>query len=329
MIRNQWYAVLESNEVRQNKPVGVLRMGERLVFWRDAQGKIACLSDQCPHRGVALSLGRVQGECLECPFHGFQFAADGSCLLAPSNGRAAPPPRQIHAGSYPAREANGFIFIWWGEADQAQGAPRFFDDLAGMPYRTTRVPWKAHYSRAIENQLDVAHLPYVHRTTIGSGGETLVDGPFSEWLDPDRLRVFYLNRVDDGSLPLRPDQVQRPAKNFWLDFIFPNLWQNHLGAGSRVVLAFVPVDDGNTMMYLRFYQGFVRLPLLSQALLALSTPFNRAILKQDQGVVESHRVMPSALKSGEKLVQADRPIILYRSRRQELMEAAGQGNMSG
>ena len=54
MIRNQWYVVLESQEVK-HKPIGVTRMGEKLVFWRDAQGQVHCLRDRCAHRGAALS----------------------------------------------------------------------------------------------------------------------------------------------------------------------------------------------------------------------------------------------------------------------------------
>ena len=54
MIPNQWYIVLDSREVKRGRLVGVTRMGEKMVFWRDTQGKIACAVDQCPHRGAAL-----------------------------------------------------------------------------------------------------------------------------------------------------------------------------------------------------------------------------------------------------------------------------------
>jgi phenylpropionate dioxygenase-like ring-hydroxylating dioxygenase large terminal subunit len=77
MIRNQWYAILESNEVRCGKPVGVTRMGEKLVAWRDSGGKVTVMHDLCPHRGVALSAGEVHGDCIWCPFHGFEYDASG------------------------------------------------------------------------------------------------------------------------------------------------------------------------------------------------------------------------------------------------------------
>lgn len=73
LIPNQWYAVLETNEAKPGKPEAVKRLGEKLVFWRDQQGKVVVLEDPCPHRQVKLSLGKLVEGCLECPFHGFQF----------------------------------------------------------------------------------------------------------------------------------------------------------------------------------------------------------------------------------------------------------------
>ncbi len=86
MIRNQWYVVLESKEVRK-KPIGVTRIGEKLVFWRNKSGKIQCAVDRCPHRGVALNIGKQENNHLQCPFHGFEYDASGRCVYIPANGR--------------------------------------------------------------------------------------------------------------------------------------------------------------------------------------------------------------------------------------------------
>ena len=66
MIPNQWYAILDSKEVRAGKPVGVTRMGEKLVAWRDSKGQVTVMRDLCPHRGVALSVGELKGDCIIC-----------------------------------------------------------------------------------------------------------------------------------------------------------------------------------------------------------------------------------------------------------------------
>jgi phenylpropionate dioxygenase-like ring-hydroxylating dioxygenase large terminal subunit len=323
MIPNQWYAVLESAEVPAGKVVGVTRMGEKLVFWRDAEGHVSCLRDACPHRGVALSAGKLLEGTIECPFHGFRYDATGHCALVPANGRNGPISREMKAFDYPTYEVQGLIFIWWGQPAGELAPPRWFTDMdESFSYATARDPWRTHYSRAIENQLDVAHVPFIHHNTIGRGMGKLVDGPLIEWLDPDRFRLYTQNREDDGTVPLKPGEMARPDKQFWLEFIFPNLWQNHLGDGSRIFVAFVPVDDDNTILYLRFYQKFVRVPVLRDIVNRLAMPFNTLVAHQDRRVVETELPKRTSLKMGEKLIQADRPIVEYRKRRQELIGAA-------
>jgi phenylpropionate dioxygenase-like ring-hydroxylating dioxygenase large terminal subunit len=138
------------------------------------------------------------------------------------------------------------------------------------------------------------------------------------------FEVFMFNRHDDGTPPRKPSEVPvpHPTKDFKLEFIFPNLWQNYLGEKNRIVIAFVPVDEEHTLLYLRFYQKFLRLPLLGDLVTWLSMPFNRLIAHQDRDIVETHQPQPSGLRIGEKLIQGDRPIVEYRRRRQELIEAS-------
>jgi phenylpropionate dioxygenase-like ring-hydroxylating dioxygenase large terminal subunit len=108
-----------------------------------------------------------------------------------------------------------------------------------------------------------------------------------------------------------------------LEFIFPNLWQNHISPDVRVVAAFVPVDAEHTLLYLRFYQKFLPVPLLRDALNVLAMPFNLLVAHQDRRVVQTQEPKASALRGDEELVQADRPIVEYRRRRQALREARG------
>jgi phenylpropionate dioxygenase-like ring-hydroxylating dioxygenase large terminal subunit len=324
MIPNQWYALLESREVKSGRPVGVKRLGERLVFWRDSQGQVICLADRCVHRGAALSAGRIRGDQIVCPFHGLEYSSTGRCVLIPANGRGALVPETFRVQAYPTREAYGFIWVWWGEASEQLPALPFFADLDGLSYATYRDPWPVHYSRAIENQLDVVHLPFVHDSTIGRGNRALVDGPIAR-LENDRISVWVHNRVDDGSRPLRAEELPDPTNSrFWLDFRFPNLWQNHISDHLRIVIAFAPVDDRNTILYIRFYQKYVRLLLLRELVNWLGVRGSLIVAHQDRRVVSTQRPRKSALRMGDKLISGDRPIVLYRRRRQELIEQAGK-----
>jgi phenylpropionate dioxygenase-like ring-hydroxylating dioxygenase large terminal subunit len=170
------------------------------------------------------------------------------------------------------------------------------------------------------------HVPFIHHNTIGRGMGKVVDGPGLLWLDDDRFRIYVYNREDDGTPPRRPSEVPvpHPTKSFWLDFMFPNLWQNHFGDDSCIVAAFVPVDQEHTLLYLRFYQRYMRVPLLGDLVAWASMPFNRLIAHQDRRVVETHQPQPSSLRLGEKLIPGDTPIIEYRRRREALIDAARQ-----
>jgi len=326
MIRNQWYVVLESTEVG-NRPIGVTRLGEKLVFWRDQAGKVCSAVDCCPHRGVALSVGTIEREHLQCPFHGFEFDSTGKCVLIPANGRSGVVPAAMRLKTYPTHEAHGFIWIWWGNPPPADlPAPEFFDNLdETFFYGSARDSWNAHYSRVIENQLDVVHLSFIHRNTIGRGNRTLIDGPVVEWKGDKMLYTYVFNRVDDGTPPRKPSELApKAASSVHLEFIFPNLWQNYISENVRILAAFVPVDDEHTILYLRFYQNFMRLPVLGKLFARLAMPSNVYIAHEDRRVVVTQQPKASGLKIGEILIQGDLPIIEYRRKRAALQNLAKQ-----
>jgi len=327
MIRNQWYVLLESNEVK-DKPIGVTRMGEKMVFWRDAAGKVHAAVDRCPHRGVQLSLGAVVDDHLQCPFHGFEYDASGKCVHVPANGRGGVIPATLRLNTYPTHEAHGYIWVWWGTDPPADlEPPTFFDNLDDtFYYASAHDPWDAHYSRVIENQLDVVHLPFIHRRTIGRGGRTLVDGPLVQWRGDKMLYTYVFNRVDDGTPPRKPGELSpKAATSVHLEFIMPNLWQNYISPDVRIVAAFVPVDEGHTLLYLRFYQRFMRVPVLGKLIARLAMPVNVYIAHEDRRVVVTHRPAISGLKIGEALIQGDLPIIEYRRKREEWQRATSGG----
>ena len=327
MIPNQWYAVLESREVRDGKPVGVTRLGEKLVFWRDAAGQVACAMDLCPHRGAALSPGKVVDGHVQCAFHGFEFDRTGQCVLIPANGRAADVPRVFHVKAFPTREAHGFIWVWVGEPRAEEDYPpiHYFPDInASFTYDTFQAHWHTHYSRAIENQLDVLHLPFIHKRTIGRSGKTLVNGPatFCDCED-DELRVWVYNDLDQGQPPRKPgDYTEPPGEPHRLRFIYPNVWENRISDDVRVTVAFAPIDDENTLMYLRFYQRFLKTPGLRHAVNWLGAQMNNYIANEDRFIVETQRPYRTDLRMGEKLVPGDAPIIAYRRHRADLIAAA-------
>jgi phenylpropionate dioxygenase-like ring-hydroxylating dioxygenase large terminal subunit len=318
MIKNQWYAVLDSKQLQRNKLIGVTRLSEKLVFWRDEDNQVHCIFDKCCHRGASLSAGKVVDSHVECPFHGLQYDNSGKVTMIPANGKQKPVSANYRVNSYVVKEAYGYIWLWY--SDQIDNAPDipFFQELRkGFSYGGFSETWGVHYTRAIENQLDVVHLPFVHNTTIGRGNKTLVNGPVVKW--EDNLMTFYVkNETDNGQEPKRPGEIKDYAKLFSLQFQMPNLWQNRISDKVRIVAAFAPIDDENTHIYIRFYQSFMKVPVLKQIVNNLSNISNKIILHQDRRVVLTQMPKKSELMMGENLIQGDLPIIEFRKRWEKL-----------
>jgi phenylpropionate dioxygenase-like ring-hydroxylating dioxygenase large terminal subunit len=325
MIRNQWYVVLESKNVPKEKAVGVTRLGEKLVFWRTLAGKVVCMHDLCPHLGASLSQGAVKGETLACPFHGFEYDRSGTCTLIPAISRSGAIPKAMRAGTYATYEAHELIWMYWGEAQENLPEPQFFASFnLNSSYKSFKQHWGVHYSRMIENQLDVMHLPFVHHNTIGRGVRAVVDGPYVK-LEDGLMKIWVYNRLDDGITGRKMEDLQPPTRHPFLEFRFPNIWHNWISDSLHIFVAFVPVDEENGIFIGRYYQNMVRLPLLRELMNLVGVWSSIVIANQDKRVVEKILPKKSALKKmGNKLVPGDRAILMYRTHRQELKEAAGQ-----
>lgn len=209
MIKNQWYVVLDSKELKKNKLTGVTRFSDKLVFWRDENNDAHCIFDKCCHRGASLRAGKVIDYHVACPFHGFQYDSSGNVTCIPANGKNAKVSDNYKVNAFLVREAYGFIWLWY--SDERKDIPEipFFEDLKeGFSYCGGRFSetWPVHYTRAIENQLDVVHLPFVHTSTIGKGNKTLVNGPVVKW--EDNLMTFYVKNQKDNGHKSRKSQTK-------------------------------------------------------------------------------------------------------------------------
>lgn len=303
-----WIAVLSSNEVKRGRPIGVKRLNMNLVFWRDRSGGVHALLDDCPHRRAKLSLGKVVDDNIQCPYHGFEFDGSGKVVKVPALGKSSKPPEYIRAFSIPVYEAHDIIWIWYGSGVRSE-KPRFFDDLDGLSaYSEYSETWSVSLPRAVENQLDVFHLPYVHYNTIGRGGRTLVHGPLVKIVDDYSFIVYPFNEVDRGQRPLRSNEINIAMLKNYLWFIYPNLWENYISKNMRIVAFFAPVDSNNTKIYIRLYMKATGVKALDMLITKLIMPLNIYILHQDRRVV----LTQTNDITHDKLIHADVPIALYR-----------------
>jgi vanillate O-demethylase monooxygenase subunit len=162
---NAWYVACTPAEIDE-KPLGRMVCGERIVFYRGPDGKPAALEDWCPHRGAPLSLGRVIEGKLVCGYHGLEMGCDGKTIAMPGQRvRGFPPIR-----TYPVIEKHGFVWVWPGDAARASEAqlPQLhWADHPEWAYGGGLYHIAADYRLMIDNLMDLTHETYVHATSIG------------------------------------------------------------------------------------------------------------------------------------------------------------------
>ena len=188
--KNTWYVACTPAEI-DDKPLGRQVCGEKIVFYRGAEGKVAALEDFCPHRGAQLSLGQVCEGKLVCGYHGLAMGCDGKAVSMPGQRVQGFP--QIR--SYPVVERYGFIWVWPGDAalaDDGKIAHLEWADNPEWAYGGGLYHIHCDYRLMVDNLMDLTHETYVHTTSIGQKeideapvttrleGETVVTSRFME-----------------------------------------------------------------------------------------------------------------------------------------------------
>lgn len=133
-----WYPIVASKDLQAGAVMPAMLHSERLVVWRSRQGRLGIWNDRCPHRSMSLSLGSTLGEVLVCPYHGWEFGADGNCRRIPAH-PATTPSRAARARVYPAVEAFDYVWACLGEPASAQPECRLLDGAALSPIRGMHV----------------------------------------------------------------------------------------------------------------------------------------------------------------------------------------------
>ena len=167
-IRRAWYVAAWDHEVTQDGMLARTLLGEPVVFYRDLRGQVVALEDRCCHRAAPLSIGRKEGDCVRCLYHGMKFDAQGTCVEIPGQSVI---PEKARVKSYSVVERNRFIWIWMG--DPAEANPDdildfFWHDSPEWRMKPAYIHYQAHYQLIVDNLLDFSHLSYVHPTTLGT-----------------------------------------------------------------------------------------------------------------------------------------------------------------
>ncbi len=176
-MRRFWQPVFRSEDILagQAKPGRI--MSEDFTLYRGQSGKAHAIGHRCPHRGVQLSTGFVEDDCVRCLYHGWKFDSEGVCVELPG-GQVKGRPKLVRA--YPTEEYLGLIFVYFGEGDPPP-LPRF-PKLEGEGVRDVSLDvFPCNYYCSLEN--DAFHLPFTHGNLMEARGLTGVPEVWGEETD--------------------------------------------------------------------------------------------------------------------------------------------------
>ena len=283
-LRNIWYFALPSSALKRGRMTARRLLGLSLLFGRGADGTPFVLRDVCPHRGIPLSHGQFDGAEIECCYHGWRFDGEGRCTAIPSlvEGQRLDLSR-IRVPSLPCREAQGCIWVWWGDGDAAADdvvtLPDVPPDRAAGIAETMTFPCAIDH--AVVGLMDPAHGPFVHRSWWWRTRRSI----------HEKAKAFAPSPLGFRMVRHRPSSNSRAyrllggAPETEITFRLPGVRIEHIRAGRHVVTgltAVTPIDSATTQVaHLIWWTTPWLSPLRPVARL-----FVRAFLKQDRDVVE-------------------------------------------
>jgi phthalate 4,5-dioxygenase len=257
-IRQYWIPAMLSSELPgpDCAPVRVLLLGEQLVAFRDTQGQIGLLQNNCPHRGASLFYGRNEEGGLRCIYHGWKYDVHGQCVEQLNEPDDSKFMDRIKARAYPCVERNGAVWTYMGSQNPPPPLPEIEANMiAGS--RTLAIEHDHNWLQVLEGTIDTSHASILHGGSHRWQDEP--EGSFAYYLLRKRALKFETLDTPIGvcagaHCEATPDQDYWRVANFMLPFYGMSPVGGVLGGAPSDATATVPMDDEHTM-YIKFIAG--------------------------------------------------------------------------
>jgi phthalate 4,5-dioxygenase oxygenase subunit len=171
LFRSYWLPVLLAEELPDNDcpPVRVKLLSERLLAFRDSEGRLGLIDEFCAHRGVSLWFGRNEEAGLRCPYHGWKYDVTGQCIEVPSEPEESGFCQRVKLKSYPLVERGGVLWAYMGEPDKQPPLPEW--EFATVPARhryISKRTQESNWLQALEGGIDSSHVSFLHRGDLNT-----------------------------------------------------------------------------------------------------------------------------------------------------------------
>ena len=325
LLRRYWQPLCLSTEIEE-LPRRVKILGEELVVFRDKRGRVGVLDAHCAHRGTSLEYGRIEENGIRCCYHGWLYAADGSCLEQPGEPPGSTLKSRVAQPAYPAREFGGLVFAYMGPADREPAFPRF--DILEHPgwslfaYRNLSrgAVAECNWLQIQENTMDPVHTAFLHSPP---GGHHFTDIyaalPEIDFKEvPHGMYYTRTAKLPSGRTFVRLTDVITPNMRSIADNLTPDRPHSER---ATLIGWWVPVDDTHTIgFHIEAYDPGDRDKV---------STFAHAKEGRTAGTQEQHRTYedsqrnpddreaqvsqrPIAVHALEHLATSDRGVVLFR-----------------
>jgi len=277
LFRQYWIPALLAEELPENDsaPVRVKILSERLIAFRDSDGRYGLMDEFCAHRGVSLWFGRNEESGLRCAYHGWKYDVTGQCVEVPSESDNGNFCANVKLRAYPLVKVGDILWTYMGDPAKRPGLPEF--EFANVPEDQTFTSkrWQeSNWLQAFEGGIDSSHVSWLH--SGGLKNDPLFKGTKANDYNLNDLRPFFEVTDAPGGLFVGARRNAEEGQYYWriTPWIMPSFTMVPPRGDHPVHGHFwVPIDDENCWVYTFDYHPVRAL-----------TPDEVAAMKDGQGV---------------------------------------------
>ncbi|HTH99267.1 MAG TPA: Rieske 2Fe-2S domain-containing protein [Stellaceae bacterium] len=248
VFRRYWIPTLLAEELPEPDcpPVRVTLLSERLLAFRDSEGRLGLISEFCAHRRVSLWFGRNEEGGIRCPYHGWKYDVTGQCVDVPSEPKESGFCETVKLAGYPLVEKGGVLWAYLGPKEAQPPLPEF--EWMALPESRRYVSKRfqeCNYLQAMEGGIDASHVSFLHsgelhtdplhRNTKGAEYQKDTKPKYEIHESAGGLLIGARRNADPGNYYWRITQWIMP----WYTMVPP------YGDNALNSHAWVPVDDTN------------------------------------------------------------------------------------
>jgi len=200
MFRHYWMPALLASELPEDDcpPVRVKLLGERLIAFRDSEGRLGLMDEFCAHRGVSLWFGRNEEGGLRCSYHGWKYDHTGQCIEVPSEPEESGFCQKIKLQAYPLIKVGDILWTFMGDKENQPPEPVW--EFATVPPEQTFTSkrWQeSNWLQAMEGGIDSSHVSFLHSGGLKS--DPLFKGAKgNEYNHADKKPIFEVVEAEGG-----------------------------------------------------------------------------------------------------------------------------------